>query len=131
MRDFVRNFAGNSARDFNTRFHVSAVLKCSIFLNEEECQVSAQRSRATAAQARMSHVPVNRHRADWRGGTFMWPFAAVFAFARRMASSFLPNFSPLASASALAFSIIASTSTTSLWVQAAISSSTRFWSSSV
>lgn len=42
--------------------------------------MSAQRLRATAAQTRMSHVPVNRHKADWRGWKFMWPFAAVFAF---------------------------------------------------
>ncbi|MCB4911491.1 sugar ABC transporter permease, partial [Bifidobacterium pseudocatenulatum] len=27
-----------------------------------------------------SSVRVNRHRADWRGWKFMWPFALVFTF---------------------------------------------------
>ncbi|MBW3081363.1 sugar ABC transporter permease, partial [Bifidobacterium sp. 79T10] len=34
-----------------------------------------------AVSSRHSATPqVNRHKADWRGWKFMWPFAVVFVF---------------------------------------------------
>ena len=56
-----------------------------------------------------------------------WVF--TFAWALILAISTLLSFSPLASASALACSIISSTLMVSVWVLAAISASSRFWSS--
>ncbi len=33
-----------------------------------------------AVRSSASDVPVNKHRRDWRGWKFMWPFAVVFVF---------------------------------------------------
>ena len=42
---------------------------------------SVQGTAPAAASARHSaQVRVNRHRADWRGWKFMWPFSVVFVF---------------------------------------------------
>ena len=35
---------------------------------------------ADALHTPADQVRVNRHRADWRGWKFMWPFALVFVF---------------------------------------------------
>ncbi|QOL33532.1 carbohydrate ABC transporter permease [Bifidobacterium lemurum] len=35
---------------------------------------------ASAAASHSTSARVNRHRADWRGWKFMWPFAVVFVF---------------------------------------------------
>ena len=39
-----------------------------------------QRSVNQITGIKSSSVRVNRHRADWRGWKFMWPFALVFTF---------------------------------------------------
>ena len=39
-----------------------------------------QRSVNQITGIKSSSVRVNRHRADWRGWKFMWPFALVFVF---------------------------------------------------
>ncbi|PJM78283.1 ABC transporter permease, partial [Bifidobacterium scaligerum] len=35
---------------------------------------------SAAVPARSAVVRVNKHKADWRGWKFMWPFAVVFVF---------------------------------------------------
>ncbi|MBT1182235.1 sugar ABC transporter permease, partial [Bifidobacterium sp. CP2] len=40
--------------------------------------VSAQASPAAAVSPSVARE--NRHKADWRGWKFMWPFAVVFVF---------------------------------------------------
>ncbi|MDU5612240.1 MAG: sugar ABC transporter permease, partial [Bifidobacterium scardovii] len=37
-------------------------------------------AQVAASPTHTSTARVNRHKADWRGWKFMWPFAVVFVF---------------------------------------------------
>lgn len=43
-------------------------------------QAAATAAATAPAQQSANDAPVNKHKADWRGWKFMWPFAAVFIF---------------------------------------------------